>query len=181
MTAFSQHPPADHLVVHLSDTHLLGSGRQLFDRIDSVTPIRSLMERLVASELPIDALVFTGDLADRAEADAYLRLRDLVEPWATQLGAELVWVMGNHDEREPFTEILWREEPTMEPRDRVVMLGPRSALLRADVALSRLRLGNPDWIATEEAVEAVAAAGGTLKVADPLPVFGKSVRKVPLA
>ena len=26
-----------------------------------------------------------------------------------------------------------------------------------------------------------AAAGGTLKVADPLPVFGKSVRKVPLA
>jgi len=52
-----------------------------------------------------------------------LRLRDLVEPWATQLGAELVWVMGNHDEREPFTEILWREEPTMEPRDRVVMLG----------------------------------------------------------
>jgi len=123
MTAFSQHPPADHLVVHLSDTHLLGSGRQLFDRIDSVTPIRSLMERLVASELPIDALVFTGDLADRAEADAYLRLRDLVEPWATQLGAELVWVMGNHDEREPFTEILWREEPTMEPRDRVVMLG----------------------------------------------------------
>ena len=123
MTAFSQHPPADHLVVHLSDTHLLGSGRQLFDRIDSVTPIRSLMERLVASELPIDALVFTGDLADRAEADAYLRLRDLVEPWATQLGAELVWVMGNHDEREPFTEILWREEPTMEPRDRLVMLG----------------------------------------------------------
>lgn len=123
MTAFSQHPPADHLVVHLSDTHLLGSGRQLFDRIDSVTPIRSLMERLVASELPIDALVFTGDLADRAEADAYLRLRDMVEPWATQLGAELVWVMGNHDEREPFTEILWREEPTMEPRDRVVMLG----------------------------------------------------------
>ena len=123
MTAFSQHPPADHLVVHLSDTHLLGSGRQLFERIYSVTPIRSLMERLVASELPIDALVFTGDLADRAEADAYLRLRDLVEPWATQLGAELVWVMGNHDEREPFTEILWREEPTMEPRDRVVMLG----------------------------------------------------------
>jgi large subunit ribosomal protein L15 len=35
--------------------------------------------------------------------------------------------------------------------------------------------------ASASAIEAVAAAGGTLKVADPLPVFGKSVRKVPLA
>ncbi|MDA2980320.1 MAG: metallophosphoesterase, partial [Actinomycetota bacterium] len=123
MTAFSQHPPADHLVLHLSDTHFLGSGRQLYDQVDSDTPLRALMERVVASELPVEALIFTGDLADRAEADAYVRLRDLVEPWAQKLGAELVWVMGNHDEREPFSEILWREEPTTDTRDRVIMLG----------------------------------------------------------
>jgi hypothetical protein len=42
--------------------------------------------------------------------------------------------------------------------DRVVMRGPRSALLRADIALARLRLGKPEWIATEEAVGVVAAA-----------------------
>ena len=123
MTAFSQHPPADHLLLHLSDTHFLGSGRQLYDQVDSDTPLRALMERVVASELPVEALVFTGDLADRAEADAYLRLRDLVEPWAQKLGAELVWVMGNHDEREPFSEIMWREDPTTDTRDRVIMLG----------------------------------------------------------
>ena len=35
--------------------------------------------------------------------------------------------------------------------------------------------------ASASAVEAVAAAGGTLTVSAPLPVFGKSVRKVPLA
>ncbi len=34
--------------------------------------------------------------------------------------------------------------------------------------------------ASASAIEAVAAAGGTLTVAAPLPVFGKSVRKVPL-
>ena len=34
--------------------------------------------------------------------------------------------------------------------------------------------------ASASAIEAVAAAGGTLTVAEPLPVFGKSVRKVPL-
>jgi 3',5'-cyclic AMP phosphodiesterase CpdA len=123
MTAFSQHPPADHLLVHLSDTHFLGSGRKLYDQVDSDGPLTALMERLVGSGLDIDALVFTGDLADRAEVDAYQRLRDLIEPWATKLGAELVWVMGNHDEREPFTEILLGEEPTTETRDRVIMLG----------------------------------------------------------
>lgn len=42
--------------------------------------------------------------------------------------------------------------------DRVVMRGPRSALLRADIALARLRFGKPEWIATEEAVGVVAAA-----------------------
>ncbi len=60
------------------------------------------MERLERSGLDIEALVFTGDLADRAEVDAYERLRDMIEPWAQKLDAELVWVMGNHDEREPF-------------------------------------------------------------------------------
>ena len=123
MTAFSQHPPAERILVHLSDTHLLGSGRKLYDQIDSDRPLTTLMERLEASGLDIEALVFTGDLADRAEEDAYERLRDMIEPWAQKLDAELVWVMGNHDEREPFSTVLWREEPTAETRDRVYELG----------------------------------------------------------
>ena len=73
MTAFSQHPPADHLLLHLSDTHFLGSGRQLYDQVDSDTPLRALMERVVASELPVEALILTGEFADRDEADAYMR------------------------------------------------------------------------------------------------------------
>ena len=35
--------------------------------------------------------MFTGDLADRAEPAAYARLRELVEPVAADLGAEVVW------------------------------------------------------------------------------------------
>ena len=123
MTAFSQHPPADHILVHLSDTHFLGSGRKLYDQIDSDGPLNSLMERLAQSGLQIEALVFTGDLADRAEVDAYERLRDLVQPWADRLQAEIIWVMGNHDERGPFSEVLWGEKPTADPRDRTIMLG----------------------------------------------------------
>lgn len=118
VSSFSQHPSAERVLVHISDTHLL-DGRRLFGSIDSDTPLRRLLERLVASGQQVDALVFTGDLADRAESGAYLRLRELVEPFAVQLGAPVVWVMGNHDEREPFSEVLFGGPATAEPQDRV--------------------------------------------------------------
>ena len=118
VSSFSQHPSAERVLVHISDTHLL-DGRTLFGSIDSDTPLRRLLERLVASGQQVDALVFTGDLADRAESGAYLRLRELVEPFALQLGAPVVWVMGNHDEREPFSEVLFGGPATAEPQDRV--------------------------------------------------------------
>lgn len=118
VSSFSQHPSAERVLVHISDTHLL-DGRRLFGSIDSDTPLRRLLERLVASGQQVDALVFTGDLADRAESGAYLRLRELVEPFALQLGAPVVWVMGNHDEREPFSEVLFGGPATAEPQDRV--------------------------------------------------------------
>ena len=158
MTAFSQHPPAEHILVHLSDTHLLVSGRKLYDEIDSDRPLITLMERLEASGLDIEALVFTGDLADRAEVDAYERLRDMIEPWAQKLDAELVWVMGNHDEREPFTTVLWREEPTAETRDRVYQLGGLR-LIAIDSTVpgyhhGELTPGQLEWLARELATPA---------------------------
>lgn len=109
-------------MVHISDTHLLGDG-QLFGSIDSEAYLSQLLQRLVDSGLSIDALVFTGDLADRGEPAAYLRLRDLIEPMANVLGAEAIWVMGNHDEREPFCEILLGEKPSTQTQDRVHHLG----------------------------------------------------------
>ena len=54
--------------------------------------------------------MFTGDLADKAEPAAYARLRELVEPVAEAIGAEVVWVMGNHDEREPYAAGLFGAE-----------------------------------------------------------------------
>ena len=75
------------------------------------------MGRLARLETPPQAIVFTGDLADRAEPKAYARLREIVEPAAAELGAEVVWVMGNHDEREPYARELFGEAaPTRRPR-----------------------------------------------------------------
>jgi len=124
---WGQHPAATHLVAHLSDTHFLGtaadgSGRLLYDAVDTDSTVHRAMAQLEASGLDIDALVFTGDIADRGEPDAYRRVRDIVEASARRMGAELVWVMGNHDERAAFRTELLREEPGDQPVDAVVLL-----------------------------------------------------------
>ena len=66
-----------------------------------------VLERLSRLTPVPDALVFTGDLADKAEPAAYARLRELVEPFAAAIGAQVVWVMGNHDERAPYAKGLF--------------------------------------------------------------------------
>ena len=77
------------------------------------------MAQLERSGLRPDAFVFTGDIADRGESDAYRRVRDIVEAMADRLGARVVWVMGNHDERAAFRTELLGEEGSSEPVDRV--------------------------------------------------------------
>jgi 3',5'-cyclic AMP phosphodiesterase CpdA len=97
---------ASHVLAHISDTHLLGGNRKLFSSVDVASNLTRVLDRLRAGDQQIDALVFTGDLADIAETDAYRWLREQVEPAAAELGAELVWVMGNHDERTAYSREL---------------------------------------------------------------------------
>ena len=99
---FGQHAPASHLIVHISDTHFLGGSRELYGTVDTDTPVRQALTQLERSGLRPDALVFTGDIADTGEPDAYRRVRALVQASADRLGARVVWVMGNHDKRAAF-------------------------------------------------------------------------------
>lgn len=109
MTQWGQHPEPTHTIVHLSDTHLRAGGAALYDAVDTEGNARLAMERLVASGIRADALVFTGDIAEHGEDDAYARVRAIVEPAAARLGAEVVWVMGNHDLRPAFRHRLLDE------------------------------------------------------------------------
>lgn len=118
-----QYPPAVRVVAHLSDTHLLGDGRALYGAVPVEDRLRVALERLEASSVRPDAIVFTGDLTDLGEPDAYRRLRAAVEPVVYRLGAELVWVMGNHDERAAYSSLLFDEEPSERPQDRVHDIG----------------------------------------------------------
>jgi 3',5'-cyclic AMP phosphodiesterase CpdA len=105
-----QYPAPGHVVAHLSDPHLLAGGRLQYDVIDTEDHLRLAVERLARLDPLPQALVFTGDLADRAEPAAYARLREIVEPAAAAFGAEVVWVMGNHDERAAYSLGLFGEE-----------------------------------------------------------------------
>jgi len=115
-----QYPAPDHFILHLSDTHFVGDGELLHERIDSDKNLAELFEGFARSNSRPEAIVFTGDLADTGRDDAYARLRALVEPAAEALGAQVIWVMGNHDERVAFRRgLLDQVADDSEPVDRV--------------------------------------------------------------
>ncbi len=105
----AEYPAPDRILLHLSDTHLRARGSRLFDSVDSAARLRSALGAIEASGIRPDALVFTGDLADLGERDAYVAIRELVEPFAQRLGAPVLWVMGNHDDRAGFRSQLLGE------------------------------------------------------------------------
>ncbi|WP_258222877.1 metallophosphoesterase, partial [Microbacterium sp. HMWF026] len=118
---YAEYPRAERVLLHLSDTHLRAGGAPLYDDVDSEAYLARAASAIEASGVRPDALVFTGDLADFGEADAYRRVRAIVEPLAERLRTRVVWVMGNHDDRAAFrTELLPAEaaDPAA-PVDRV--------------------------------------------------------------
>jgi 3',5'-cyclic AMP phosphodiesterase CpdA len=107
---FGQYPGPSHAVAHISDPHLLAGGALQYGHVDTEARLTAALTRLARLDPAPQALVFTGDLADKAEPKAYLRLRELVEPVADDLGAQVIWVMGNHDERAAYARHLFDSE-----------------------------------------------------------------------
>ncbi len=164
MTGYTaQFPRPDHFILHLSDTHLLAGGDPLYGAVDSGANLEAIMAEIEASGARPEAIVFTGDLADRGESDAYVRLKKIIEPVARRLGAEVIWVMGNHDHRPTFRRELLGQLPTENPVDRVFDInGLRIIALDSTVpghhhgSVSDAQL---DWLAEELSV---AAPHGTI-------------------
>jgi 3',5'-cyclic AMP phosphodiesterase CpdA len=142
----------DHFILHLSDTHFVAQG-DLYDAVDSEQTLTQLFAELEASGSRPEAIVFTGDLADKGDPIAYAKLKAIVEPAAARLGARVIWVMGNHDDRGAFRETLLGQEPLTTPIDRVHMVnGLRIIALDSTVPgqhhgeISGAQL---DWLAEE--------------------------------
>jgi len=158
VTQLGQYPDPQHTIVHLSDTHFLSDGAPLYGSVATEKNLQRALAQLERSGLRPEALVFTGDLADLGEPDAYRRLRELVEPAADRLGAKVIWVMGNHDERLQYSKSLFDTEGSDAPQDRAYDLdGLRVISLDTTVpgyhhgAITDAQL---DWLAEELATPA---------------------------
>ncbi|WP_395242908.1 phosphodiesterase [Agromyces sp. MMS24-K17] len=118
-----RYPAARRVLAHVSDTHLLDGGARLGGAADTVSALARACEQLARLGGALDAIVVTGDVADLGEPDAYRRVRGLLEPVAASTGAELVWVMGNHDVRETFRTDLLDEASSPAPVNRASWCG----------------------------------------------------------
>jgi len=154
----AEHPRPNHFILHLSDTHLVGGDRDLYGAVDSEARLRQIMDEIEASAGRPEAIVFTGDLADKGEPDAYRKLRALIEPVAERLGAQVIWAMGNHDERGAFRSELFGQLPSQRPVDLVYDVnGLRVITLDTSVPghhFGRLSGDQLDWLAEELSTDA---------------------------
>lgn len=118
----AEYPTAERVLLHISDTHLRAHGSRLFDLVDGADRLARALAAIEGSGIRPDAMVFTGDLADLGETDAYAALRALVEPFAARIGARVFWVMGNHDDRDGFRRLLLDEPGGTAPIDSIAEL-----------------------------------------------------------
>ncbi|MBB5158546.1 metallophosphoesterase [Saccharopolyspora phatthalungensis] len=109
----------DLTLVQLSDTHLRSADGLLHGVVDTTANLITAVEMVESSGTDVAALLLTGDLADNGDPAAYRRLRGIVAPAARRLGAEVVYAMGNHDEREAFRAELLDEGPSTADCDSV--------------------------------------------------------------
>jgi hypothetical protein len=66
----AEYPRPDHVLLHLSDTHLIAGEERLYGAVDADSRLRRLLDRIEAADIIPSALVFTGDLVDAGEPAA---------------------------------------------------------------------------------------------------------------
>lgn len=118
----AEHPRPRHFLLHLSDPHLLGGSDPLYGAVDSEARLKQLFDEVKASGARPEAVIFTGDLADQGEPEAYTKLRAIVDPACKALGAKVIWAMGNHDDRANFRKGLLDQDDDDSPVDHSYFL-----------------------------------------------------------
>jgi 3',5'-cyclic-AMP phosphodiesterase len=92
---------SSYLLVQISDVHLTASGSLL----PGVRPRDNLVKALRlldTSGIRPDVFLLTGDLADAGEGACYDDLAGMLAEAASRSGASVIYVPGNHDERDTF-------------------------------------------------------------------------------
>ena len=149
-------------VVQLSDTHLMReSGGQLVG-IDTDRSLAAVC-RLVAAQVPIDALLLTGDLTGNEAEEAYGRLDEALAP----LGVPSFWLPGNHD-------AVWSSDHPLRSHFKRTVRLPHWDILMLNTQHPGAVAGylaGPEIEALEQAIEHAQTTGRFLLVATHHPLM----------
>lgn len=115
----AEYPLPGHFLLHFSDTHLIAGDGNLYGGVSSDRYLKQIFSEVLDSGARPEAMIFTGDIADTGQAEAYRKIRTMAESVAEENGAQIIWAMGNHDKREHFYTELLGEKASSKPLDRV--------------------------------------------------------------
>lgn len=82
-------------VVQITDTHLFRDPRAALLKLNTQYSFEKVVELMAAKEANIDLILATGDIAQDASVEAYLRFGDAMQSFQ----APFYWIPGNHDRR----------------------------------------------------------------------------------
>jgi Icc protein len=89
------------LLAQISDLHIKRPGALAYQRVDTAAHLARCVARLNALAPRPDAVIVTGDLVDRGNADEYRHLKTLLEP----LEIPYYLLIGNHDDRAALRDV----------------------------------------------------------------------------
>lgn len=93
--------PRSYLIVQISDVHLTPGGEMRPGVRTRDNLVRGLRE-LAAAGLRPDVFLLTGDLTDTGDGACYDDLAAILTATAAGCGASVIYLPGNHDDRETF-------------------------------------------------------------------------------
>ena len=98
------------VLVHLTDLHIRPAGSPVAE-VDTAAAFTRVASELAKLELPIAAILVSGDLTDSGDPASYRRLRALVDDLLVPIGAPVLPIIGNHDDRGSFLRHYMGIEP----------------------------------------------------------------------
>ncbi len=113
------------LIAQLSDSHICPPGRLFADVVDTTAMLEAAVDAVLGLRPLPDAVLFSGDLTNDGEAEAYAVLR----PTLARLPMPVYAIPGNHDDREAMLAL-----------DGVVELGAGSCFRQFTAELGGLTL-----------------------------------------
>ena len=128
-------------VVHLSDVHAT-IGELLYGQVDGVARLEQVGEYVVAAGVTPEAVIVTGDLAQRGHSAAYPAIDRSLTALGERVGAPVFTVLGNHDVRADARVL----DGHRDGHYRVVTVGDVRIVL-LDSSTGELDAEQLDWLA----------------------------------